>query len=540
MDPFQVVASMLAGLGIFFVGIQTLSNNLRQLTGRRFRMLLEKSTRNPVVSALLGAVIGATMQTGSTITFILVSMVSAGMITVDRSLPVRLGAAVGTSTMVIVATLNIQVFILFLLGASGILLAQVRNPKPILGVLFGGGLLFFGLRMVGSSSASLTELEWFRAIIVSVNDFALGAFLLGAVLSILVQSPQSVAILAIAMTGSGVLSSWTTVAIIYGSNFGGGISTYILSSGFKGTSRQIMVFQMLFNVLTALVLFTLFYVERLGGIPLIHAFVTSLAGDITRQMAVVYLIFNVFGAIMMFMLRGPILKRIEARWPPTMEEDIGKLQFLHDHDLDTPELALELAEKEQQRMLDLIPMYLDTLRLPCGEDKAQGDTTTKALNQLYQALEESLTELGPKVGAGGAEQMISLSNRNRLLGSMIHSLDGFASGARAAKQSAALQDLAAIIVEALDAIVGAASDAAKAGNPEEINAVWNATHDRSDQMRKIRQRLLSGDRTLSDQERMDLMNMTNGLQRSIWMLHEYIGELRVALGTAAYEGTAAV
>ncbi len=101
---------------------------------------------------------GATLQTGSAITFILVGMVGAGTITVDRSLPVGLGAAVGTSTMVFVATLDIQTLILFLIGISGIALSQSHSPRPILGILFGGGLMFFGLRMVGASAASLTDL----------------------------------------------------------------------------------------------------------------------------------------------------------------------------------------------------------------------------------------------------------------------------------------------------------------------------------------------------------------------------------------------
>ena len=120
MDAFQIVGTLLAGLGLFFVGINNLTSNLRQLTGRRFRRMLERWTRFPLLSALGGALLGATMQTGSTITFILVGMVGAGMISVERSLPVRLGAAVGTSTMVFVATLDIELFILFLVGVAGI------------------------------------------------------------------------------------------------------------------------------------------------------------------------------------------------------------------------------------------------------------------------------------------------------------------------------------------------------------------------------------------------------------------------------------
>ncbi len=163
---------------MFFVGIKTLTNNLRELTGRRFRQFLERSTRYPIASAAEGALLGATMQTGSAITFIL----------------------------------------------------------------------------VGTSASSVSEIEWIQSAIISVNGTPIAAFMLAGLLSIAIQSPQSVAILAIAMTTSGILDTWTTMVIIYGSNFGGGLSTYLLSAGFKGTSRQIMVFQVLFNVITGLVL----------------------------------------------------------------------------------------------------------------------------------------------------------------------------------------------------------------------------------------------------------------------------------------------
>lgn len=524
-DALPIVGEMLAGLALFFVGIKTLTTHLRQMTGRKFRALLERSTRSPLLSALIGALLGATMQTGSAITFILVSMVGAGMITVDRSLPVRLGAAVGTSSMVFVATLDIQLLILFLLGVSGVLYSQMRSPKPILGVFFGGGLMFFGLQMVGGSASSLTDLHWFQSLITGVNDLPIAAFFLGAVLSILVQSPQSVAILAIAMTTADVLSTWTTVVIIYGSNFGGGLSTYLLSSGFKGTSRQIMIFQTLFNVLTGLVLLALFYIERLTGIPLVHAFVTSLGSHVAQQMAVVYLIFNVFGAFMMFVLRGPILKWIENRWPPTPEENIGKLLYLHDYDLDSPDLALDLGEKEQRRLLSLLSGHLDALRLPKEKSQAQGETTAQAISHLHESLEDALTELSYKVNASGSEQMISLANRSRLLGSLQRSLTDFATADRAARRSPALEQLAGTFLESLDALLGAVIETVDSGDPSELERIWKATHNRSDQMRSIRQRMLGGEQSLSDDERLDLINLTNCLERSVWMLHEYLSEL---------------
>jgi phosphate:Na+ symporter len=126
VDVLEVFGSFIAGLGLFFIGIKTLTTNLGELTGRRFRRFLDRSTRRPLLVLFGGGLLGATMQTGSAITFILVGMVSAGMITVERSLPIRLGAAVGTSAMVFIATMDVKILILFLVGIAGISLAQVR------------------------------------------------------------------------------------------------------------------------------------------------------------------------------------------------------------------------------------------------------------------------------------------------------------------------------------------------------------------------------------------------------------------------------
>lgn len=525
MDIYEIVGNLIAGLGLFFVGIRSLTTNLRELTGRRFRQFLERSTRYPSLSAAGGAVLGATMQTGSAITFILVGMVGAGMITVERSLPIRLGAAVGTSTMVFIATLDIHLFILFLLGISGFAMAQLRSSQPLLGVLFGGGLMFFGLTMVGTSASSVAEIEWFQNAIISVNGAPIAAFFLACILSIVIQSPQSVAILAISMTTTGLLDTWTTMVIIYGSNFGGGLSTYLLSAGFKGTSRQIMIFQVLFNVITGTVLLSLFYAERIFGLPLVHALVTSLEIDTAQQMAIIYLIFNVFGAALMYTFRKPILNRIERRWPPSEEENIGRLEFLHDHSIDTPDLAIDLADKELQRFLSLLPRYIDALRMGPEESETQIKMLSRALIQRHQAIEEALSELSHYVSADDSERLIRLSNRNQQLGSLNTSIDALATSAIAAGSSEQLSQLATVVTEAFDASLITTVEALAERDQKELVEAWKATDNKSEKMRRIRQRFLRGDADLSNNEKLDLMSLTTGLERCTWCLHDLLTDM---------------
>jgi phosphate:Na+ symporter len=525
MDVMEVLGIFIAGLGLFFVGIKMLTAHLAELTGRRFRRFLDRSTRRPLLSVFGGALLGATMQTGSGITFILVGMVSAGMISVQRSLPIRLGAAIGTSAMVFIATMDIKVVILFVVGVAGISLAQVRSPKPVLGILFGGGIMFFGLDMVGESAAYVTQIDWFENAITGVNGAPLTAFFLAGALSLAIQSPQSVAILAIAMTVSGVLDTWTTLVIIYGSNLGGGLSTYLISAGLKGTSRQITIFQVWFNIITASALLLLFFVEKHYGIPLVHAFVTSLDMGTAKQMALVYLIYNLFGATLMFTFRAPILARIEQWCPPSLEEDIGKLQFLHDHAIDTPNLALELAEKEELRFLDILPRYIEPLREQPGAVQLRTQALARALDQLNGAIQESLGELGQRVSPEDSERLINLVNRNRTLGTLHGCIASLCSSVSAAQQSDHLSPLAMLVVEAFDANLGHAIEAVNDRDLEDLTLAWTSTDDKSEKMRNIRQKFLMGDFDLTDNERLDLMSLTTGLERAIWVLHEYLGEL---------------
>ena len=45
MDIMEVLGSFVAGLGLFFIGIKTLTTHLGELTGKRFRRLLDRPTR---------------------------------------------------------------------------------------------------------------------------------------------------------------------------------------------------------------------------------------------------------------------------------------------------------------------------------------------------------------------------------------------------------------------------------------------------------------------------------------------------------------
>src|SRR5262245_21674912 len=116
---------------------------------------------------------------------------------------------------------------------------------------------------------------------------------------------------------------------LYGANLGSTFSRMVLSSNLRGSARQIPAFQDLFKITGAIVFVSLVYLEAFKGVPRVHALVAKLTARIDRQMALVFLIFNLSTAIV-FTLAQPFIERLLGRLLPANEhDDLSKPRFLY-------------------------------------------------------------------------------------------------------------------------------------------------------------------------------------------------------------------
>jgi phosphate:Na+ symporter len=104
----ELIALYLAGISFFFTGMAGISDNLRQVTGRRFRLLLSRATNHPVRAGLLGVAAGAVTQSTSVVAFILSGMIAGGLIPLRRALVVLACANIGTAALVFVAAVDLH------------------------------------------------------------------------------------------------------------------------------------------------------------------------------------------------------------------------------------------------------------------------------------------------------------------------------------------------------------------------------------------------------------------------------------------------
>jgi len=517
-----ILGTLIAGLGLFFTGLQLVSTNLKQLTSRRFRLLVSKWADNGWLVGLWGAVSGAITQSMSALTFIVVSLISSGMMSVRNALPILLWANSGVSILVILAVLRIELLILFLLGVSGLCFAFEKPLKyrNLVGATFGICLLFYGLSLMRGSAAPVSESEWFQNLLIHTKDSYAIAFMAGAFLAFVAQSAAAVSVVAITLTKAELFNVDQTMMIIYGTNVGASCITWFLSTGLKGTTKQLAMSQVFFNYLGGLLFVPLFYLELYTQLPLVKAGVTSVTTNIEQQMALVYLVFNLVVCLALSFTLNPYHRLLQRFWPPTQEEDESKVTFIHEKALNDPESAMDLVEKEQLRLVERLPVYMAGLRsaLSTGE-KFNFPSIHDPFKSVSTEVQSFLNELHAKdLPRQSSDRFLNLLNRQTFIDTLEDNVYQLAESVYHSSCSDDLKKLILNFVEGLDAILLTAVEAVGGDDKSEVDILIDVTADRGGLMENIRATYLSGERQLGQDDKSLLLYITHLFERIVWLL----------------------
>lgn len=349
-------ATVVAGLGLFFAGLWFLTESLKKLEGRRLRDALTVGIGRPWRGFTWGLIAGGLTHTATVTVFILTSLLAAGLTTLKATVPVLLGVNIGTSALVFLATLDIETVALIITGVAGIAIASEKAAglRPVISAVFGIGMLFVGIGMLQDGATDVVQQAWAERFLSANRDSYLIGFLAGATLRFVTQSASAVTILAITLSDTSVIGIEQTVMTIYGANFGAAISTWALSWGVRGHPRQIAMYQVIFDVLGAVILVPLFYLEVYGGVPLVQALVISLADDVQQQMALVFLLFNVTAALALAAMM-PVMTFASRWWS---DRSVAAEAMLHSWAATVPPAHAPAARASERRRAQAWPIAM--------------------------------------------------------------------------------------------------------------------------------------------------------------------------------------
>jgi phosphate:Na+ symporter len=518
----EILGNLMAGTGLFFVGLRMITTGLKQMAGRRLRMVFARWTDARLRTGLIGLLCGLIFQSMSGVSFIVASLIVTGILIVRRALPIIFWANAGASLLVLVAVLDVKVFFLFALGLAGLALAFEKPARyqPLASALFGIGMVFYGLAMLRTGATPLVELKWFEAALLQVQRSFFVAFLISALLAVVARSASAVTILAITFTQAGLLSAEQTFMIIYGANLGSGIITWILAAGLKGKPKQVVMSQVLFNAIGSAVFVSLFCLEVYAGIPLVRALIRRTSAPLEYQMVCVHLLFNWGSAAALSLATRPIARLLDRLWPPTQEETWSEMRFLHDQALRDPETALSLLDREQSRLFGQLPLYVQELRkVISGNGNPAYESIHGAFQTVAREIEAFAAELFRQaITAANSEKALNVQNRQKLLEGLeevvrelVLDLDHWVSS----NGDATVRDA---FVEALDTLLLTACDAADSKQTEDIELLIKITQDRGELLKAMRQNYMAKERGFTSEGRQLFLRITGRFETAVWVL----------------------
>jgi phosphate:Na+ symporter len=532
----SILANVIAGLGLFFSGLRMVDANLRQTTGRELRAIIQRFTDHPGLAALVGVATGALVQSSSGIVFILVSLVTSGLTTVRRAMPIATWSNVGCCALIFIAALDLRLGVLYLMGLAGAGYAFDRSHRSeTLGAVFGVGMLFYGIELMRIGTEPLNGLPWFADLLNSHHASLVLPLVSGAAFSFLTQSSTAVSILTIGLVQSDLLGPFPAMMALYGANVGSTFARMVLSSTLKGSARQLTASQDLFKIAGTVLFVSLLYVEVLSKIPIVHALVTHLSSRPDRQMAFVSLLFNLTMAVIFTLAQSPIVQLLERWLPADANEDLGRPQFLYQEALAEPATALDLIEKEETRLLRRLPIYCAAMRTGAGSPErtlALGvETPFVAVAAATGRFQHDL--VGQQLGPGEGERLARLQSRLSLIVYLEESLRTLTVATESVPAEGRLRGLVSSFVEGLDFVMMTLIDATSSDDPDARALLATITEDRGDLVERIRRQYLTDETGVGSAERGLLLQVTSTFERVVWMVQRLSRLIEIRQGTDA-------
>jgi phosphate:Na+ symporter len=331
---------------------------LKAAAGSRMKLILARLTKNRFSSALIGAFVTAVIQSSSVTTVLVVGFVSAGVMSLSQSVGVILGANIGsTMTAQLIAFKVTEWALLFVaLGFAGLFFAKNESLRHYGNLLFGLGLIFFGIHLMGEAAEPLRRYEPFISLMLKMEQ-PLPGILCGALLTALVQSSAATTGIVVAMASQGFVTLPAGIALALGANIGTCLTALLATIGKTRPAFRAAAIHVLFN--TVGVLLWLGLIDELAALAtFVSPQSTELSGierlmaDVPRQVANANTLFNVINTLLFIGFTTPLARLVTHLLPdkPVRDRLIVTPKFLDNHLIDTPSMALNLARLEVGRL----------------------------------------------------------------------------------------------------------------------------------------------------------------------------------------------
>ena len=352
---------LLAGVGVFIVGMNFMGDALEKSAGSGMKRLLERISNNRFSGVGIGAGVTAIIQSSSATSVMVIGLVNAGVMTLMQATPIIMGANIGTTITGVLVALKNDYFnmLMYLAAFAGVMMSFFKSEKAKLaGLLCSGlGLIFVGLNIMSSEAAFGNPLveNMFTEIFKRI-DFPLLLILVGVVFTALIQSSSASTGVVITMVGTGVLPLDLALFIILGANIGTCVTALLACVGANANSKRVAFTHFIFNVIGTAVFTAIIWIFKE---PIVNLLVSVFPGSdpmsLQMRVSLFHVIFNVTTTCLLLPFVKQLVNFSSAiiKDKKDISEDLT-FKFVDERLLTTPPVALMQVKKEIDYMMSLV------------------------------------------------------------------------------------------------------------------------------------------------------------------------------------------
>ena len=406
-DVLTVVGSMffiLGGITVFMIGMSMMGSNIEKAAGKSMRRLMGKATKNRFVGVGTGAAVTAIVNSSAATTVMIVGFVNVGLMTLTQAASVIMGANIGTTISAFIMALSsaggasfsaAAVFALVaFVGFVFTLVGKSDKFKQVGAILEGIGLIFIGLSVMSGAVGDMLDNENVEGAIEGMF-IAIGngketltweiivLFLLGVLLTALMQSSAALTAIIISLASSNLISLQMAMCIILGANVGTCLTSLISSFGASVNAKRTAAVHLLFNVAGCLIF--IFPVAFAG--KYIAQFLNGIIPQTQWQIAIFHMVFNLLTTALLL----PFLKYLVKLACLIVPEKNGGEEQEDSDTLDlrilkTPAIAVGQVRKQLLKMgEDAFTNYKLSLDMLLSGDLSRKDEFAERENNINAA-----------------------------------------------------------------------------------------------------------------------------------------------------------
>ena len=363
-----IFVSLLGGLGLFIAGMYMMSHGIEKVAGNKLRKILETFTRTRLTGVLVGLFFTAVIQSSSTATVMVVTFVNSGLMALSNACGIILGANIGTTVTALLVAFRLSAIAPIFIFAGAIMMNFIPYPtvKKSGEIVMGFGLLFVGISTMSGSMADLREIPAVISFLSGFTNPVLG-LLMGFVITSIVQSSSVTVSILVVMGSMGLVDLRICMFIILGCNIGACSSAVLTALQGNVNAKRAALIHLLFNIFGTVLMFILLMLFA-GHIENIIRFISGTGNDpgsLGRNIAFAHFIFKVFQVIIFYPFMDQIIKLTyvlakEDQTPESKEDGEFRLKYININKLPNPAVAIYMAKQEMERMANAAFKNLNT------------------------------------------------------------------------------------------------------------------------------------------------------------------------------------